>query len=1477
MSQTDTSNYEVIRRRLLAAADELTGELESLNEERKRVFGGSDIEVSGSERVRTENNCVPRDIVSIGSAEGNLLLFGYNVFIGLKQETTVADVFGLHRFEPTDDGYDCSAVGLDSAGGFLQDPQFVKDFGNLYRYYREASLLQLVTTDTKLLAVFQSGTSHTETKVFRWNIESGNRLSYVDDRGERDYVFSRSHDFEWTQVAREQQVSGRFPHYQIENEIFIDNLGGTLTVKVENNTESGAGIFEEPLADPNQVLDDAQFFTKIFGSLIVVKVLPFRETEWRTLVYDRRHRRVSRIDAIEAACQELPEDHGIIFPGGYFLQNGESKVFDADIGDLEFVRSIRAPNGEDVVYVYHRRRDGHYSLLFYNLIRKQVQTPIECHGYSLFQDGRMVVFRALSDEPTRVHPMQVWATPFSSLEFAASVPTETSFLAKVGNAELVRGVSDGFSVARLAKSAEPNRETFEDIVAQATRLRDNYYWVKSKELEALDGSVAAVGRSAEQIVDEFEKVVALRAQAAKNLAAAEEEVANVERSLAAETWSTIDPFLEVLTSLRRHRGQLITMRDVRYMDVEAIAALEQRVVEMFDRVSRDAVSFLLRDDAFAPLNAEIDEVLGSLEKATKVADVAPLKKDVEATAEGLALLGEVMANIEIEDVTQRTTILERITEVFAHVNAGRQTIENRHRELRVREGKAEFGAQLMLLSQTMSSSLTMCDTPEACDEQMARVIVSLEELESRFSDVDEFVSELADKREDIAEAFSARKQTLLEARQRRAQTLLVAADRILEGVGRRARLLESADDLNGFFAADAMVMKLRQLADELAELGDTVKSEEIQSRLLAAKQNALRSVRDRVDLFDEEGLIRFGSHQFGVNKQPLELTLVPRGESMSLHLAGSDFYEEVTDVEFSSTRDFWQQGLVSETEEVYRAEYLAYRVLKAAEAGNGPPVAELLTDSDALERAVSTYATERYDEGYERGIHDRDGLAISKKLLASRETVGLLRFSPVARGLAQLFWAATSDGDREQLRRRAQSRGRLRDRLGVADALSPLSDEIETGLAKVSSISPEHFSADVVSLSARYLAAELSSDELRFITSANAEKLGKSLADELELQRLRSDFDADIRALVDAPAAQFELAHAWLCGHAASHPELQAASVEAAAMICAPRLPRLTSSAQAEFVVDSLLGHHPRIQERRLPISLASFLARLDHFENVRVPAYRDYRTKRAELIERENFRLRPEELRPRVMTSFVRNQLISDVYLPLIGDNLAKQIGAAGAAKRTDLMGLLLLISPPGYGKTTLMEYVADQLGLAFVKINGPSIGHSVRSLDPEEAPNATARAEVEKINLALEMGNNVMLYLDDIQHTHPELLQKFISLCDAQRRIEGVWRGRTRTYDLRGKKFCVVMAGNPYTESGGELSGSRHARQPRRRLQPRRRAERSRANVLEVLHRERADQQLDLGATGDAGLGRYRQADFDGSRRTGCFNRAQPQLLAG
>src|SRR5690606_8287543 len=197
--------------------------------------------------------------------------------------------------------------------------------------------------------------------------------------------------------------------------------------------------------------------------------------------------------------------------------------------------------------------------------------------------------------------------------------------------------------------------------------------------------------------------------------------------------------------------------------------------------------------------------------------------------------------------------------------------------------------------------------------------------------------------------------------------------------------------------------------------------------------------------------------------------------------------------------------------------------------------------------------------------------------------------------------------------------------------------------------------------------------------------------------------------------------------------------------------------------LDGLIGTHPVIDGGRYTLQFNRFVNRLERFERTTVPAFREYHALKSEVVEHARTEMKLSEFQPRVLTSFVRNKLIDGVYLPLVGDNLAKQIGTAGADKRTDRQGLLLLISPPGYGKTTLMEYIANRLGIIFMKINGPAIGHAVTSLDPAAAPNAGAREEIEKLNLAFEMGDNVMIYLDDIQHCHTEFLQKFISLCDA------------------------------------------------------------------------------------------------------------------
>lgn len=142
--------------------------------------------------------------------------------------------------------------------------------------------------------------------------------------------------------------------------------------------------------------------------------------------------------------------------------------------------------------------------------------------------------------------------------------------------------------------------------------------------------------------------------------------------------------------------------------------------------------------------------------------------------------------------------------------------------------------------------------------------------------------------------------------------------------------------------------------------------------------------------------------------------------------------------------------------------------------------------------------------------------------------------------------------------------------------------------------------------------------------------------------------------------------------------------------------------------------------------------------------------------------------------------------------------MGMVGENKCIDLMGLLMLIFLLGYGKIILMEYVVYCLGLIFMKINGFVFGYEVCLFDFGQVLDVILWQELEKFNLVLEMGNNVMFYVDDIQYIYLEFLQKFIFFCDGMCWVEGVWKGWIKIYDMCGWKFCVVMVGNFYIEFG-------------------------------------------------------------------------------
>lgn len=1394
--------YEVLRARLLEQGGRLRGLAEGLNRQRLDEFGSSELKIIGRLRVRTEHNAVARDLARVG----DYLLFGYNVFLGLKRETQVSDVFALYRLVEGEGGFDVEPVEL--AGSFLGAQGFMQDFRELYAYYKNTRLLQLVARDGLLLAAFQIGERLSDVRVFRFSVSPAGEVRYIDNRGERDIALPPIHDFEWTRCGREHVVEGRFPHMNVLDHVFVETIGGDLTIKVENNTEDGLGIYREAVDDATQSIDDARIDYARVGDLILLRVQPYREEVVRHFVYSLVARKVYRIDSIGQSCVQLPEDHGIVYPGGYVLQNGEQRSFERSMQGMRFKRSLRSPNGEDVLYVFYEPESGAKALFTYNLIERRLATPLFGHGYARLEDGRFVLFSVDSHEPTRVHPMQVWQTPFWSEEFAAARPPATSFMGRIGNAELVRGISDLLSLVREISSEEVSATRYSLLSQNSRRLFDLHHWLDSAECAGVAPLVREIAGTAETVLDEFEKVESIRAQSERSLREARSAQSELLAKARPERCESVNDYVEGLSGLQAQRGRLLALREARYMDVAAIDALEAEVVAAQAMLSSATGDFLASAAALKPL----DQRLRALDaEAGKAQGVAQLKAPLEGMAQlslDLDLLSNLLAGLPIEDAQQRTQVVETISELYARLNQARARAEQQRKSLGSREAVAQFGAQFALFGQSLASALSLSTDPERSEEQLARVLLQLEELESRFGEHEAFLQDILAKREEVLETFESHRQALLDERQRRAQGLHEAALRIFEGLPRRTERLQTVEVLHAFFAGDALILKLRELANRLRELRDSVKADDIEARIKAARDAALRGQRDRSELFEDGGnTIKLGPrHRFSVNTQVLDLTLLPRGGELCLHLTGTEYYEPIADEELSRLREFAEHTLESESAQVCRAEYLAASLFETARAGSEGQSLDALQAElgtlDALSKRLREFTASRYREGYEKGIHDSDAARILGAWLPLRKAAGGLIHSPAARALAALAWQAQANSESASLwPLRARQAQQLSETLGQQAASERLIAEIAREVERFRAATAIELDARLSGDAARYLVELLGAEHPQFLFTAAARRLVQGLKERLATGHRWEDLQSAAEALSARPGEALGLWRQWfdaLCAEPA-FVDLADHAIEAAALMRVDgHLPMRISEAELAVEISGLLSSHARIEQGVLRLRIDDFETRLRRHREQHLPGLRAFQARRHALIEAGRARLRLEEFKPRPLTSFVRNKLISEVYLPIIGDNLAKQMGTVGEGKRSDLMGLLMLISPPGYGKTTLMEYVAHALGLIFMKINGPSLGHEVRSLDPTQAPDAGARQELEKLNLALEMGNNVMLYVDDIQHTHPEFLQKFISLCDGTRRIEGVWQGRTRTYDMRGKKFCVVMAGNPYTESG-------------------------------------------------------------------------------
>ncbi len=1410
----EAGTYEVLRARMTAAAEELARRARALDTRRVETFGSVTLELAGTVALRTEAPCLPGDVVQVG---GHLLL-GTEPPAGLGRPAGADDVLTLHRLT---DGGGLDRAATDAVPGLLDDARFRQDVADLYRYYRQARLLRLRRTGTHLLAVFRTGERADDTRTLRWRILPDGRPEYVDAAGERDLPEPHAHDVEWIEARREDQVpGGDRPHLRVAEVLQVSTVGGVLTVATDGAADGDEPLFGEPVEEPLQSLADAQVDHARVGPLVLLRVLPYNERVRRCLVFNERTAEVVRLDAAGWSCRRLPDDAGIVFPGGCYLAGepagAAARTFDGALPGTEdsvFDGALRAPNGEDVLFTFRSRSKGHTLLLPFNTVRGEVTAPLSACGHGLFADGTLALLRPPAGEPSRTHTVQLWHTPFTDETHQDARLSGDGPLARVGNAELVRGVADCLAVARLAGRLEARDTVFQAITVACTRALDAHHWLGTAEFGRLDEPLHGLRETVREAIGEFRRVEELRARARTAVETAERDNTALLRRARGEEPRDAAGWVELLTGLRRAQGSCETLRDLRYADGARITALQDELSGALDAAGARAVDRLARPGAFDAALDDVEEVRRQAADVSDTAAAEPLAARIAAHAEGLRLVTDVVAALDVADAGVRTALLERVGEVTGAVNGARSVLQARRAELAEAEAHAEFAAERTLFAQALTGALAAAGTPEDCDEQAGRLLAALGELMSRFGGSETHLAELTARQDEVQQAFAARKQAQLDERARRVERLTQAAHRSLAALSRRATEPDGLDALHALFAADPLAARVHTVVDELRALGEPVAAAELEGRLSAARQEAALALRDRTDLRDGPGTVRLGRHRFAVHDRPFALALVPDGEALQLTVTGTDYRAPVRDAALEEARRFWHQPLASESTEVYRAEHLAAAVLARAERGAaghdlaglteaanatgvGEPVPELITD------AVRSAATAAYDEGYDRGVHDHDAAAVLHTVLRLRSRAGLLRFAPDVRAAAQLLWTFGTDrAARTHFTTRARSLARARTVFG------PATDE-GGALAAELSAAARRFLTDAglpgpsrPGAVGAYLLEELAAaDGPHFVTGEAARALVAGFRGALDDARPGAvkEYEEDLAALACDHRSGHQLVRAWLGSYARGKQLDERDLPEAVALeLCGEDLPRREVTAPPSAVVSGLRGTHPRVSGGELPLRLDEFLVRTEAFRTERAPAHRAFTRRRGAVLAAERERLGLDAHVPHVVPGFVRNRLIDEVYLPLLGDNLARQLGTVGADRRTDTQGLLLLLSPPGYGKTTLIEYAAARLGMLLVTVDGPALGRHTTSLDPAAAPDAAARREVEKIELALRMGSGVFLHLDDIQHTSPELLQRFVPLCDTQRRMDGA-SGR---YDLRGKPFAVCMSGNPFTASGARF----------------------------------------------------------------------------
>lgn len=1406
----DGGSFSVIRNRLLSSAGDFRASVVSLDAQRKEEFGGVSLDILTNVNLLTHSLCKPVDIAKVG----DLLVFGFDSDIGMKSRVEIEDVLAAYELKENDaGGFEVREVSLENT--FLASTEFTQVFEKHTKYNRNFRLRQLYVENDVLYMVASIDPHGKEFAHFTF-VNGDGGFKY---EGYSLYLPKRnaSETPEWSRTTDADIVSGLHPHISVCNKVFVETVGGDLTIKTSDDTSDGKGIYAEDVESKEQRVGDAQVKYIDLGDLVLLSIKPLSEKE-RYFVYNVPTQKVIRCDALEDGFELLEGGGGVIFSNGYAVAGGEMKVFNAEDTAARYHAHVISPSGEDVLYAFYNIAESTYTIYHYNLVNKKVAPPIHSNGFTSRKDGKLLVFRSSqNNKMEKLHKLQVWNSPFMSQENYVALQADKADtpLTRIGNPTLVSGISDCYSVLELCESEEVSEALYETILTMSDKLTDTHYWLSSDDVGAPYNHIVKVRESALQVLAEFKKVKELNQESEKLVSDLEEKFGRVKHAISTLTGQSPKPYIESLHSVKGYIGSLVAARDKRYIDLLKLEDLHSQSVLLKADVVEKLIQKLQKKQSFEVFYSALKEIDRDAEKAESSNVLDKSISALTKTSESLQSLSSEVNELDSDDSTQITVIITNLGEVFTAINSLTAKLGSKRKALVEAELKDQFAAQMVQIAQVIEVALASANTPEQCDEQSQELNAQFEKLELRFAESDDYLEQIREKCSDALQSVEAKKESLQSELSAKIQKLASSADVSIQSITAKVNTFDSIEDVHAFFQSNVLVERLNNNLARITDMGDSVLAGTYSQKLKMLRSEAITATRDRAELFEKGGsVIKLGKHRFSVNSRTPEFNIVESNGVPTAIVASTGFKQEVVDERLAAMSDYYGMSVPTESESLYRGAYLAYLVIrhiKDSKLDSSGYVDEMVNQwrfdrTDAMDGLFDEVMKSNYDGGFVRGVHDVDAKRIFQAvypMLGSGDS-GVFSVSETRQNALMLAKGMTGDG----------MVSILVDGLRDASKLMSIQVAKESGMATLSAIEAVKSAWKVAALGnssvGNLVIGETGSEELmrncpnedqfaaiaEYLLACYREGvvrlvLPKEVGEVVDYviesipENLRSNVNFDTFAAL--------VAHKF----PSLSTELISEGFSALKLVGAHKVELAFEDKNSQFMVDGLVGEHKSLSSGVLSGDIEQFVnACAEHFE-VHAPKFLELVKLRQEISREMQNQLRLEELKPKPMAGFVRNELIKKCYLPMVGDSLASQIGTLGSNKAGQSGGLLLM-SPPGYGKTTLLEYLSNAMGMLFVKVNGPAIGHNVTSIIPDEADSAAAKSELEKLNFALEMGDNVLVVIDDIQHLHPEFLQKFISLCDGTRRIEGQWNGVTKTYDMKGKRFAIAMAGNPYTEQG-------------------------------------------------------------------------------